>query len=65
MDASRTITPEELAMTLGVSVETIHAWIDSGMIPYRTEGGNRLFHEVDLKKWLEEKYAALTALDPD
>ncbi len=65
MESPRNISPEELAMILGVSVETVNSWIDSGMVPYRVEGGVRYFHEVDLKKWLEEKYEALTAFDPD
>ncbi|MCW5829023.1 MAG: helix-turn-helix domain-containing protein [Deltaproteobacteria bacterium] len=61
----RNITPEELAAVLGIPVETVHLWIESGMIPYRMEGGTRIFNELDLKRWLEEKYAALTALDPE
>ncbi len=65
VDSARIISIEELAVTLGVSSETVNAWIDSGMIPYRMEAGQRVFHELDLKRWLEEKYAALTALDPD
>ncbi|MGI9540357.1 MAG: helix-turn-helix domain-containing protein [Miltoncostaeaceae bacterium] len=56
----RTLTASEAAAVIGVSVATIRGWADQGRLPsHRTVGGHRRFEVEELKRWLQERGAAV------
>ncbi len=58
----RTLTASEAAAVIGVSVATIRGWADRGRLPsHRTVGGHRRFEVEELKRWLEDRGAAVPA----
>ena len=57
----RTLTASETAATIGVSIATVRAWADRGLLPsFRTVGGHRRFEVRELKRWLAERGASMT-----
>lgn len=58
-----TYRPGQAAELLGVSVDTVRRWADSGRLPtHRTEGGQRVIDGPDLARFLA---AAPHAPEPD
>ena len=56
--------PGQVADLLGVSVDTVRRWADSGRLEtHRTESGQRLIDGADLARFLQEVGAAPT--EPD
>ena len=50
----RSLSPAEVADIFGVSVATVRAWSDDGLLPsFRTPGGQRRFHQADVDAYLE------------
>jgi len=55
MDQGRAYRPAVVAELLGVSVDTVRRWADSGRLrTSRTEGGQRLIDGVDLVRFLAD-----------
>lgn len=52
-----TMTQENAAKFLGVSVGTLRKWQKEGVVPVVKIGGRYLYSETTLTKWLEEKAA--------
>jgi hypothetical protein len=51
-DSLGIITPEELAVTLGVTVSTVHGWRDQGTGPDYTRLGKRVYYRLeDVELW--------------
>ena len=57
------LTPEDLALLLGVSEEVVLSWVEAGLLPHRREGEAVLFDSIALDRWLEEKTKALYGED--
>ncbi len=56
----RTLTASEAAATIGVSIGTVRAWADRGILPsFRTVGGHRRFEVHELKRWLAARGASM------
>lgn len=56
--------PGQIADLLGVSVDTVRRWADSGRIEtHRTEGGQRLIDGADLARFLQE--GTVATAEPD
>ncbi len=50
----RPLTPSQVADLFGVSVVTVAAWSDAGLLPhFRTPGGQRRFRKGDVERFLE------------
>jgi excisionase family DNA binding protein len=52
---NKLLTPEEVAIMLGVKLSTIYQWTHQGFIPYVKLGRLVRFKEGAVMKWLEKK----------
>ncbi len=50
---NKLLTPEEVAMLLGVKLSTIYQWTHQGFIPHVKLGKFVRFKEKDIWKWIE------------
>ncbi|MGH9190517.1 MAG: TOBE domain-containing protein [Acidimicrobiales bacterium] len=62
--ANLSYRPGQIADLLGVSVDTVRRWADSGRLAtHRTEGGQRLIDGADLVRFLQE--GTVATAEPD
>ncbi len=52
---NKLLTPEEVAMLLGVKLSTIYQWTHQGFIPHVKIGRFVRFNETAVVKWVEKR----------
>ena len=59
------LTARVVAQQLGLSTETVLAWVRDGKLPaFRLPGGAIRFREDDLDRWLAERATSRGAMSP-
>lgn len=55
----RPLSSGEVARIFGVSSSAVAGWADDGRLPhFKTPGGQRRYHRVDVQRFLDEKGVA-------
>ena len=49
------ITFREALDIIGVSRNTLYAWVEEGKVPSHRVGGRILFYEAELRQWMRQR----------